>query len=188
MTSSFSSFPSSHEGPSVEGSLPVVSLYAASPAEGNPDMVGHGSSVSSGTPCIVPAAGGDGQEQADVAEVPRECRPVVVAGTGKSTEVVGLTDNSGGGDYGAVRARGTAGSRDRDRCLTAEIGFRMSRFNGSAWVSFSSQHCRPTEPKSDFPSDPNTQLGHDEQDVRSGSEEEVVHTTEIMKAVGVFRW
>ena len=73
---------------------------------------------------------GDGQEQAGVVEVLRESLPVVVAGTGKFTEVVGLRDNSEGGDYGAVQARGSAGSRDRGRCLTAELGFRMSRFNG----------------------------------------------------------
>ena len=186
VTSSLSSFPSSHEGPSVEGSLPMASLSAAGPAEGNLDTVGRGSSISSGAACIVPAAGGDGHEQAGVVEVLRESRPVVVARTGKCTAVVGVGDKSEVDDYGAVQARGSAGSRDRDRCLSAELGFRMSRLNGWAWISFSSQHSRPTEPKSEFPADPSTQFGHDEQHDRSESEEDVVHTTGDHEGSGSF--
>ena len=43
---------------------------------------------------------------------------------------------------------------------------------------FSSQHSSPSEPKSEFPADPSTQFGHDEQHDRSESEEDVVHTSE----------
>ena len=154
------------------------------PSRGQSGMVGRGSSFSSGTACILPAAGDDGQEKAGVVEVLRECRPVVVARTGKSTEVVGLRDNSQGCDCGAVQAGGSAGSRDRGRCLTGEIGFRMSRLNGSSRVSFGPQHNRPTEPNSEFHSGPSTQFGHDEQDDRSESEGEVMHMTGDHEGIG----
>ena len=173
VASSLSSYPFSRTDPSVEGSLPMDSV-----------LVGRVTSISSGMAVVGPTVGGSGHEQAGAVEVLRESRPVVVAGTGEGTAVVDVGVASEVCDYGAVHARGSSGSRVRDRCLSAELGFRMSRFNGSSWVSFSSQHSRPSEPKSESPADPSAQFGHDEQHDHSESEERVVHTSEDHEVSG----
>ena len=143
-----------------------------------PALVVRVTSISSGMAVVGPTVGGSGHEQAGAVEVLRESRPVVVARTCKGTAIVDVGVASGVCDCGAVDARGSSGSRVRDRCLSSELGFRMSLFNGSSWVSFSSQLSRPSESKSESPAGPSEQFDHDEQHYHPESEERVVHTSE----------
>ena len=166
----------------------MASLSASSPAEGNLDMVGCGSSISSRAACVVPAAGGGGHEQAGVVEVFRESRPVVVTGTGKCTAVVGVGDKSEVGDYGAVQARGSAGSQGRDRCLSAECGFPMSRSTGRpGFLSAPSTLVRPSRSLSFQPIRAHSLVMMDSIIVQCRKKTWFA-PVKTMKTVGEFRW
>ena len=81
-------------------------------------------------------------------------------------------------DYGAVQAIGSAASRGRDRCHSEELGFRLSRFNRSSWVSFSSQKSQEFESKYEDPVDGSSQRGDAEDPDRWVLEEVVVQSSE----------
>ena len=81
-------------------------------------------------------------------------------------------------DYGAVQPGGSAASRGRDRCHSEELGFRLSRFNRSSWVSFSSQKSQEFESKSEDPVDGSSQRGDAEDPDRWVLEEVVVQSSE----------
>ena len=79
---------------------------------------------------------------------------------------------------GSFRSADLAGSRNRNRSLSAELGSRLSRFNGSSWISFSSLHACQTDSKPEVPVDQSSEFGHDEQPVQLESGEPVVHASD----------
>ena len=61
--------------------------------------------------------------------------------------------------------------------VSAGLGSRRSRFNGSSWISFSSLHSCQTDAKPEVPVGQSTEFGHGEQPVQLESGEPVVHAS-----------
>ena len=93
--------------------------------------------------------GDGGLEQVGVVGNLRESRRSLDSGIGGCSPVVGVRHVSGVCDYGAVQAGGSTVSRGRDRIHSEELGRRLSRFNGSSWISLKSQHSQQFESKSE---------------------------------------
>ena len=96
----------------------------------------------------------------------------------------GVGGTSGGCGHGAAQASGSAPSRYRDRSLSAELGSRLSRFNGSARISFSSKPSpvREVNPsfslRSERTVEENMQADSRNISASSDSEEDVIHSGE----------
>ena len=105
----------------------------------------RGSSVSSGVAGVIPAVADGGFEQVrgparDLAvESLRRSSPVENAGTGSAKPGVGVVGACGLSDNGVVQVGRSAGSRNRNKSLSAELGSRLSRFLGRA--GFRSSPC-----------------------------------------------
>ena len=173
-----SSHPSLRADPSCEGSSPMASSSAESPAEGNLDVGYRCSSISSGLAGVVSTAGDGGVEQVGVVGKLRESRLALDSGIGGCGQVIGVGDASGVCDCGAVQAVGSAASRGRDRCHSEDLGLRLSRFNGLSWISFSSQQSQQFESKSEDPVSGSSQRGDAEDLDRWVPEEFVVQSSE----------
>ena len=63
-------------------------------------------------------------------------------------------------------------------CHSEELGFRLSRFNGSSWISFRSQHSQQFESKSGDPVDGSSQRCDAEDPDRWVPEEVVMQSSE----------
>ena len=169
----------------MAASLPALAEASSHTPASRISHVGYrGSSISSGVAGVVPAVADGGFEQVhgparDLAvESLQRSSPVEGAGTGSAKPVVGVVGACGLSDYGVVQVGRSAGSRNRDRSLSAELGSRLSRFNGSSWISFSSSHTCQTDAKPEVPDDQSSEFGHDEQPVQLESGEPVVHASD----------
>ena len=147
-------------GKFIAASLPaLVEASSHTPASGISHVGYRGSSISSGVAGVVPAVADGGFEQVhgparDLAvESLRRTSPVEGAGTGSAKPVVGVVGACGLSDYGVVQVGRSAGSLNRDRSLSAELGSRLSRFSGPSWISFSSSHTCRTNAKPEVPDD-----------------------------------
>ena len=106
------------------------------------------SSISSGVACVVPTVVAGGLEHVGVVGKLPESRRALDSEVGGCSLVDGVGDASGECDCGAVHAGRSAASRGRHRSHSEELGLQLSRFNGSSWISFRSQHSQQSEPKS----------------------------------------
>ena len=122
--------------------------------------------------------GDGGLEQVGVDGKLCESRRALDSGVGGCSRVVGVGGASGVCDYGAVQAGRSEASRGRDRRRLEELGFRLSRFNGSSWISFSSQHSQQFVSKSEDPIDGSSQRSDAEGPDRWVPEEVVVRSSE----------
>ena len=159
--------------PSVEGSSPMASLSTTSPAEGNLEVGYRCSSISSGVAGVAPTVGDSSLEQVGVVGKLSESRRALDTEVRGCSPVVGVGDASG-----AVHASRSAASRGRHRGHSEELGFRLSRFNGSSWISFRSQHSQQFELKSGDTVDGISQRGDADDPDRRVPEEVLVQSSE----------
>ena len=190
--------PSSHSVPSVEGSTHVVSSSTASPAKGDLGIYGESTSIACGVEdgsgatspvgCVGEVrfvAGGNGPE----------CGCEVAAEGSRVGLVAGEEDQSGEWDHGAPRKTDhhlrvfmlsveLLSSLVHGKGRSSELGSRLSRFNGSTWISFSSQLTphrvcsQPIAVKTDSPVEVSGQSGSSSCQDRLESETEAIQSGE----------